>query len=120
PFVMRPSGIGEFLLAALACVSHAAFFAVERANLDLLMFLLMLGSAALWRRHRSAAAFVVIMLGTVMKFYPVALLALTLRERLRPLLAFAAAGIVVMAVYVLLTWREMSAGMPQVLYFYDM
>ncbi len=77
-----PRGRSEAAML-LAVVSPVTAFALERANLDLLIFLLVVPGAMLLART-SALRFVghgLFLVGGLLKFYPLALLALLLRER---------------------------------------
>jgi hypothetical protein len=85
-------------LIVLATFSPPIVFAVERANVDLIMFLLAVGAAFCLEGSlaRRILGYGLMLVGGLLKFYPLVLLALLLRERLRVLLAvgLAAAAIV--------------------------
>jgi hypothetical protein len=68
-------------------------YALERANVDLLMFVLAMVAVALNRRSRGAraAGYTTALLAGMLKFYPIVLLVLAVRERL----AIAVAAILV-------------------------
>jgi hypothetical protein len=76
---------GELGARCLAVLSAATVFAVERANLDIAIFLLALAGVCLvtrrdaWR-HLGYGVFIV---AAILKFYPAVLLLLSLRERPR-------------------------------------
>ena len=121
--ILKPRDGPEFVVAAAACLSHVTVFAVERENMDVLMFLLMLAAVALWRRHHNILSFGAMLLGGFLKFYPFVLLVLLMRERARRLAVFAAATIMIMLAYVAWTWNylsHMGKALPLALYFYDM
>jgi hypothetical protein len=121
--VLRPRDGPEFAIAAAACISHVTVFAVERANMDVLMFLMALAAVSLWRRHRAIFSFLVIMTGGFLKFYPFVLLLLLLREPLRRFAAFVAAALLIGIAYTVWTWdylSHMGHSLPLVFYFYDM
>ena len=86
-------------LVLLATFSPPVAFAVERANVDLLMFLLAVGAAFCLQGTlaRRILGYGLMLIGGLLKFYPLVLLALLLRERLRVLLVvgLVAAAIVV-------------------------
>jgi hypothetical protein len=86
-------------LVVLATFSPPIVFAVERANVDLIMFLLAVGAAFCLEGTlaRRILGYGLMLTAGLLKFYPLVLLALLLRERLRVLLAvgIAAAAIVV-------------------------
>ncbi len=102
-FVLRPGSWQEFSVSALAAVSPTTFFAVERANIDILIFLLLMGAMLLPQRQRwarlvsCAAAFI----GFLTKFYPVIFFVAMLRERLRLLLPLSFALLVALTIFFL-------------------
>lgn len=73
----------ELALRTAVCASPTAWFALEQANFDVLLFIAsagafwLLGRAWRWRRW----AYAIFLGGFVMKFYPAALLVLACRER---------------------------------------
>ena len=91
----------ELVARCLAVLSAATVFAVERANLDIAMFLLALAGVCLvtrrdaWR-HLGYGVFI---LAAMLKFYPAVLLLLALRERPR---VVAVIGLVAVAVAAIL------------------
>ena len=90
-FVYRPRGWGDAALFTLACVSPAAAYAAERANVDLILFLMMLPAAALAGGGpvRRATAYLFIGIAGLLKFYPFAAFAIALRETTRSFLVIA-------------------------------
>jgi hypothetical protein len=66
-----------------ATASPVVAFALERANADLLIFLLVVSGAVLAARSQAAriAGYALFLLGAMLKFYPLVLLAVVLRER---------------------------------------
>ena len=87
-FVLRPAGWTEFGVSALAAVSPTTIFATERANIDVLIFLLLIGAMMLPQSRRWArlVSYIATFTGFLIKFYPVVFLVAMLRERLRLLL----------------------------------
>lgn len=87
-----PQSREEFWLRTLASVSASTVFAVERMNLDVIIFLLAM--AGIWLVPRGGVGklvgYVLFGIGAALKYYPVALLVLLLREPPRRL-AFIAA-----------------------------
>jgi hypothetical protein len=82
-----PASRAEVLVRVAASCSCTVIFALERANLDVAIFLLVLLALALLRRGRWAiAGYAMILLAAAAKFYPAVLLALLARERLAFLL----------------------------------
>ncbi len=77
-----PRGRSEVALL-LAVVSPVTAFALERANLDLLIFALIVPGAVLLAHAPAAriAGYGLFLLAGLLKFYPLALLALLVRER---------------------------------------
>jgi hypothetical protein len=72
----------EFCYRTAAVVSATTLFALDRANFDIVIFMLILfGLSCL--RQRPVFAYVIFLFGAALKFYPIFLLALAARERLR-------------------------------------
>ena len=80
-----PRSSRELLLRLVATLSPVTTFAVERANIDLLMFLIATaaGVLVLGPIRRRVAAYAMIVIGGLLKIYPLVLMVLTLRERPR-------------------------------------
>lgn len=77
-----PQGRQEFWLRTAASLSAATIFALERANLDAVIFLLAIGGTRLGLRDGLARlmGYALFCLAAALKYYPVALLLLLLRE----------------------------------------
>ncbi len=89
PVLLRPASRGAFALAVLAGLSPAVAFALERANLDVVVFTL-IAVAALYATRGPAQRFlsyVVYFAVGLLKYYPLVLLGLIVRERPRVALA---------------------------------
>lgn len=104
-------------IVSLAALSPAVAFALERGNVDLLMF----GLAALagWLAARRGPsrflAYPAIVLAAALKVYPVTLLVLALRERPRLCLAAGGLSVVLLSTYAIAErtgLREMLAVVP--------
>ena len=84
--VLPPPRSGKELLPRLvATLSPVTTFAVERANIDLLMFVIATaaGVLLLGPLRRRVVAYAMIVIAGLLKFYPLVLMVLTLRERPR-------------------------------------
>jgi hypothetical protein len=90
----------EVAVRTLAVLSAATVFAVERANLDLAIFLLTMAGICLAARRDAwrVAGYGVCIVAAVLKFYPAVLLVLVLRERPRIIAATAAVAVVAAAI----------------------
>ncbi len=91
-----PQSRAELLIRICATCSESVIFVLERANLDVVIFLLTLLGVMLLLVNRltALAGYAVFLLAAAMKFYPAALLALVLREQFKQIF------IVVVAVFV--------------------
>lgn len=87
----RPRRWTEFWCLLLAALSSSTIYAVERANLDIALYLLVLGAAHLLLRGRGArlTGYAAVLLGGAIKFYPACLMLLAARERPRVVIAIA-------------------------------
>jgi hypothetical protein len=120
PLLLRPVTRGELAISALAATSCPLLFAVERANLDILMFLMALLAIWLWRSGRGWPAYGVILAAGFLKFYPLALLALAAREPVRRLAWIASICIGLIALFIAIfrdALVQLPALMPDVSYF---
>jgi hypothetical protein len=108
----------------LCTVSSVVAFALERTNVDLLVFLQAMLAVALTRRNwpLRAAGYGVALLAGMLKFYPVTLLILAVRERLEVFVAVGIAALGVLAIWFALDGTEILRGManiPTTSYFDD-
>ncbi|GEM_PF-616437 len=121
-FLCRPTRIGEVVALALTALSPMTVYALERANNDLLIFLLILcgcGLLQLRRAFRFAGYFLFLFAG-LLKYYPLILLVLVLRERRRDAIALAFAALVILGLAVLGFSAEIGpalADIPKQSYF---
>ena len=84
--VLPPPRSGrELLLRLVATLSPVTAFAVERANIDLLMFVIATAAGVLLLRplHKRVVAYAMIVIAGLLKIYPLVLMVVTLRERPR-------------------------------------
>jgi hypothetical protein len=111
-----PRSRGELLVRLVATVSPVTAFAVERANIDLLMFVIATaaGVLLLGPLHRRLAAYTMIVIAGLLKVYPLVLMVLTSRERPRAFFCVnAMAAAVVLATY-LYFHAEVMKMMPNI------
>ena len=109
----RPRRWREFWLLLLAALSTSTLFAIERANIDIAMYLLVLAAVALLARGTAArfAAYAILMGAGALKFYPASLMILALRERPLRFLGIA----LVSTVGALLLYVSYASGIGQVM-----
>lgn len=108
---LRPRSWSEWLAALAFLGSPALLLAVNRANNDLVVFLLVAGAVALFTRGTPGsrlAGWAVVGVATVLKYYPAALLVLLASARDRRQLAHEAA---VFALVVALGWPSLQPGL---------
>jgi hypothetical protein len=119
-----PRGTREWLAMGLAAGSTMSAFAVERGNIDIAIFLLMVlaGHFLPGRPVARAAGYFVILLGAILKFYPAVALVAALRERPRRFFAVAAVSLAVSILFVVhyrLGLEEAMTRVPTGSYFTD-
>jgi hypothetical protein len=102
--------IGQGLLYAVVSCSPTALLAVERGNTDLLVFVLMAGALAATRRwRRSGPVFhAVVLIGSLLKLFPILALAAAVRERPRRALLAALGVAAVFGAYVAYTYGDLA------------
>jgi hypothetical protein len=112
---LPPSRSGtEMALRLAAVLSTMVAFAVERANPDLLIFILAIIMLSLLRRSLIARGmgYGVAFLAGAIKYYPFVLLGLLLRERLRVGFAIASASIIGLAFFWFIYAEQIIKGLP--------
>lgn len=95
----RPPGPFGFLVTGLATFSSMTVFALERGNMDVLMFLLIATGGWLWTRSPMARllGYWLFACAGFLKFYPLVLFLLFIRERIAGFIALALAGLLLIA-----------------------
>lgn len=119
PLLMRPHSVRDIAIFAIALFSPMTLYLLERANIDLVIFLLVLGSGLLWAgsRRQRFASYAILVGAALLKYYPAVLLALAARERLRDFLLIAAGAIAALALFIACCHAELGkalANMAQV------
>ncbi|MDE2182148.1 MAG: hypothetical protein KGJ78_03925 [Alphaproteobacteria bacterium] len=109
PFVLRPKTWMDLAFGAAAGVSHGVLFALERANFDIVIFILVGLAALAPQKGRSRLwLYGTAIGGGLLKFYPFTLLLLAARERLRIFFALAAFTALVLLGFMAHYHREMA------------
>ena len=87
--VLRPRTSREIWIYGLAVLSPTTVYAVERANNDLIVFLLILSGGMLLtvRQPSRLCSYALFLVAGLLKYYPLALLVLLIRERRRAAVA---------------------------------
>lgn len=123
--VFQPRTLAGLGLAAAASLSQSVLFAVERANIDIVVFIL-LAATCLWGTKSHVARYAQYALaigGGLVKFYPFVILLTALRERPRIVAVLAGVSAAVMATFVFGYWPDLlrlPAVLPPVYYSGDM
>ncbi|HKX07767.1 MAG TPA: glycosyltransferase 87 family protein [Stellaceae bacterium] len=96
PLIIRPRSWRECLFSIAAALSTTVIYALERANNDIVIFLLMVGAGRLFAgaRGRRLAAYAIFLLGGLLKFYPLAVLVLVVRESWHTALVVVAVSVI--------------------------
>ena len=120
----RPVSRREVLLMALVAISPMTVYALERANNDLVVFLLTVVSVALIRKRRAArwSGYALFLFAGLLKYYPLVLLAMIAREQRRDAIGFAAIAFTILAVLTIGNHAEIAAALaiiPKPSYFAD-
>jgi hypothetical protein len=110
--LLLPPGRGWWQTGAitLGAVSSVVAFAVERANIDLIVFVLAALSVWLSQQSRSLrlVSYSLALLAGLLKFYPAVLLILAVRERFRMLVVIGALSCEVVVCFVVLFSRDLA------------
>jgi hypothetical protein len=112
----RVAGRAALLMMIAASVSSAVVFGVERANMDLALFALAALAATLAERRGLVrlAGYGLLLLGGLLKFYPIAGLALALREKPGRFLAVLVSVLMTVAAFVLLTRDDLARAVESI------
>jgi hypothetical protein len=120
--LIRPATWGEVLILAPAALSPVTVYALERANCDLVIFLLVLGGCAIGRAPRPwrLGCYTLYLIAGLLKYYPLVLLILLARERRRDGLAvagIAAAAVISLSIRGHADLAKALANIPALSYF---
>jgi|SRR5580658_69684 hypothetical protein len=101
-FLPRPRSGQGVVVMALALCSSMPVFALERGNMDVVMFVLVAFGGRLWlgRFPLRSAGYLVVAFAGLLKFYPLVLFLLFLRERIGSFIALCLAGAALLAGFV--------------------
>lgn len=115
PLIIRPRSLAEFSLFLLATTSTMVVYALERANIDIVVFLLAVGAGVLYRRPRfHGVSYALCVIGACLKYYPLAGLILLMRERGRRLLLPLAGVAAALAGFVLVYAGELRVALGNI------
>lgn len=122
--VCRPHTRGETLVLAFTALSPVTVYALERANADIAIFLLILAGCMLGRAPRPwrLGAYALYFFAGLLKYYPLVLLALIVRERRREAITVGAIAGCVLLLLVAGDRSEVAkalANIPHSSYFTD-
>ncbi len=111
-----PRGGREWAVMTAACFSTMSVFAIERGNIDVLIFVLMASAVHLVRGRPAArgAGYAVIVFAALLKYYPIVAMIAALRERPRRFLAIAALSAAVGALFLAHYWHGLHEAMTRV------
>ena len=112
-FLRAPRTLFALFVMLLSSVSSETAFALERGNVDVLAFLLAIAGVLIWASTRRVrfAGYAVFTFGGLMKFYPLVLLVLALRERRRDFVLITLSVAAVLAAFVWIYGRELIAAL---------
>ncbi len=116
PAVIRPASAGEVLVLALAALSPMTVYAVERANNDVVVFLLILWGCVLDRAPRPyrLGCYALYLAAGLLKYYPLVLLVLIVRERWRDASAIAAVAGAALALFAVCDHAELGKALANI------
>jgi hypothetical protein len=124
-YLPPPIGRFETGISLLTLGSSLTVFAIERGNVDLIMFLLTIAGVALIlsRPALCVVGYAAFTLAGLLKFYPFVLWLLMLREPPRRFFPLVSIGTAILVVFVVMFWPELRAAsknIPIANYFTDM
>jgi hypothetical protein len=101
-WLVKPANWRELIVFALACTSTMIVFALERANVDVILFIMLVVAGVLSTGPLASRilSYALILLAGLLKFYPLIVFLTALRERPRTFFAIAAAaGLIVVGFF---------------------
>jgi hypothetical protein len=103
-------------LLSLATVSTMVCFALERNNIDVWIYLLVISGGFLFVRPGATrgVAYVAFMMAGLLKYYPLVLFGLALKERPTRMLLIAALSVAGLAIFVTVFWSELLEELPNI------
>jgi len=111
----QPRGAYGWTITLLATFSTMTIFAVERCNGDVAIFLIAIAAGHLLaRRAAPALGYALAIFAAMLKLYPVALLILALRERLKILIAVLAVALLAFIAYALAFESQLARALDHV------
>ena len=93
-WLVKPVNWQELIIFALACTSPTVFYALERGNTDIIIFIMLVVAGVLSTGPLASRilSYALILLAALLKFYPLLVLSTALRERPRIFTSIAAAA----------------------------
>jgi hypothetical protein len=115
-FVPPPRRLRELAIVVLATLSTMVVFAVERGNPDVLLFMLVLGIGflALHGPPPRLLAYLITLLAAAVKYYPIILMILSVRERIGRFVAVNFGALSLCVVFVAVYYSDLARGIPQI------
>jgi hypothetical protein len=112
----RPCRPLELLLILAATLSTMVAFAVERANPDILLFMMVLGAGLLAEGRLCARliGYSIAVLAALIKYYPIMALIILFRERTRRFIAIAIPILAVLCAFGIKYHAEIAEGLPTI------
>jgi hypothetical protein len=114
--VLRPRNAKELLILGSAALSPMTLYALERANNDLVIFLLVFSGVMLltFPRPYRLFSYGLFVAAGILKYYPLVLLILVARENRRDGLVIAAAVILALVFFAVAFYPELSLAMASI------
>lgn len=117
-----PQSRGELAVSLAAVFAPPIAFAVQRANVDVIIFLMLVAAARLWARRspQRILGYGIVTFAGLLKFYPLIVLSLALRERFKICAGICSAvGVILLgfAVHFHVEFAAMARNIPTGSYF---
>lgn len=106
----------DVALLSLATLSTMVCFALERNNIDVWVYLLIFAGGLSFRSSflSRCVSYLLFMLAGLLKYYPMVLFFMALRERPRRVWIIAFCSFAVLTLFVLTFWQELREALPNV------
>jgi hypothetical protein len=109
--VFKPANWQEVIIFALGATSTMVVFALERANVDVILFLMIVAAGVLQTGPvlGRIASYALLLFAGLLKFYPLIALGTALRERPRIFFSVAITSVLIILAFLYGYWQELAA-----------
>jgi hypothetical protein len=115
-WVIKPGNWRELIIFVLACMSPTVIFALERGNVDVIIFIMLVvaGVLSIGLLANRILSYALILIAGLLKFYPLTVLFTALRERVRTCFVITAAASLIIVGFFFQFREELAASLTNI------